>query len=64
MVPQVLVQLERAAVDGEREGGPAALPAPEWSTCAESGADRAARTPVEEVLAGIWSGVLGVERWE
>jgi acyl carrier protein len=37
-----------------------ALPAPEWQRSPETGL--APRTPVEEILAGIWAEVLGRER--
>jgi acyl carrier protein len=39
-----------------------ALPAPDESTTAAARAFVAPRTPVEEVLAGIWAQVLRVER--
>jgi acyl carrier protein len=39
-----------------------ALPAPDWGHIESDAAHVAPRTPFEEVLAGIWSQVLGVER--
>ncbi|HEV7667233.1 MAG TPA: amino acid adenylation domain-containing protein [Thermoanaerobaculia bacterium] len=64
MVPSVLVILPELPRTPNGKLDRAALPPP--STAEPAGAEGRAtvgpRTPVEEVLAGIWSGVLGVER--
>ena len=59
MVPGALVVLERLPLNANGKVDRGALPAPQWG--AES-AYVAPRTAAEEVLAGIWAEVLGVER--
>jgi len=60
MVPSFFVPLERLPLTGNGKVDRRALPAPE----AGPGEDGrvAPRTPVEEVLAELWAGVLGVAR--
>jgi len=58
MVPQVLVQLERLPLTANGKVDRRALPAVEQVR--EETEIVAAPTPVEEVLVGIWSEVLGV----
>ncbi|HEY0018395.1 MAG TPA: amino acid adenylation domain-containing protein, partial [Longimicrobium sp.] len=59
MVPGAVVVLDRLPLTPNGKVDRRALPAPERGG---SAAVYAPRTPVEEVLAGIWGEVLGVER--
>ena len=62
MIPSLFVALEKLPLTPGGKVDRRALPAPETMS---NGAGRdyvAPRTPVEEVLAGIWREVLGVER--
>jgi amino acid adenylation domain-containing protein len=58
MVPSALVFLEALPLTPSGKTDRAALPAPEL---AAEGAFAAPRTPAEEVLAGVWSTLLGRE---
>ena len=60
MVPSWFVQLERLPLTVNGKLDRRALPAPELSGAEDSYV--APRTPVEEVLAGIWQELLRVER--
>ncbi|HLL46911.1 MAG TPA: amino acid adenylation domain-containing protein, partial [Longimicrobiaceae bacterium] len=59
MVPSAVVVLERLPLNANGKVDRRALPAPEWGG---EEAYVAPRTPTEEVLAGIWAEVLGLER--
>ena len=61
MVPGGFIVLERLPLNDNGKVDRGALPAPDSSAGGEEGYVPA-RTPTEEVLAGIWAEVLGVER--
>ncbi|WP_437755425.1 amino acid adenylation domain-containing protein [Sorangium sp. So ce1389] len=62
MIPSAFVALEAMPLTPNGKVDRRALPAPE-QRAVDAGGDLAApRTPVEEVLAGIWAHVLGLER--
>src|SRR5205807_7356510 len=60
MVPSALVRLPALPLTANGKVDRKALPDPEWQRA--EGSYLAPRTPVEEVLAGIWAEVLGLER--
>jgi amino acid adenylation domain-containing protein len=62
MLPSAFVFLEALPLMPSGKVDRHALPAPGETTDASTGGYVAPRTPVEEVLAGVWSEVLGVER--
>ena len=61
MVPAVIVELDQLPLTANGKVDRRALPEPERMRSQES-EYAAARTPVEELLCGIWAEVLGVER--
>ncbi|HZF11058.1 MAG TPA: amino acid adenylation domain-containing protein, partial [Thermoanaerobaculia bacterium] len=60
MVPAAVVTLAALPLTPNGKVDRQALPAPEWQSAEKTWL--APRTPVEEVLAGIWTELLGVER--
>ncbi|HOG48034.1 MAG TPA: amino acid adenylation domain-containing protein, partial [Anaerolineae bacterium] len=62
MVPGVYVWLEALPLMPNGKVDRGALPAPDWSERQAEAPYVAPRTAAEEVLAGIWCEVLGVER--
>ncbi|MBW8873687.1 MAG: amino acid adenylation domain-containing protein [Acidobacteria bacterium] len=60
MIPAFFVLLPALPLTPNGKVDRKALPAPEWQRA--EGSYLAPRTPVEEVLAGIWAEVLGLER--
>ncbi|HEX2188234.1 MAG TPA: phosphopantetheine-binding protein, partial [Longimicrobiaceae bacterium] len=60
MVPSAFVVLDRLPLTANGKVDRRALPAPELASAEERYV--APRTPTEEVLAGIWAEVLGIER--
>jgi amino acid adenylation domain-containing protein/non-ribosomal peptide synthase protein (TIGR01720 family) len=60
MVPSAFVRLESLPDTATGKVDPKTLPAPEYVSAEAEHV--APRTPAEEVLAGIWAEVLGVER--
>jgi amino acid adenylation domain-containing protein/non-ribosomal peptide synthase protein (TIGR01720 family) len=61
MMPSVFVEMESMPLTPNGKIDRRALPAPEVDRTAAEGKYVAPRTAVEEVLAGIWSEVLGIE---
>ena len=61
MVPVAFVVLERLPLTPNGKVDRKGLPAPKAETGSAKANYVAARTPTEEVLAGIWAGLLGVE---
>ena len=61
MVPQAIVALDQLPLNANGKVDRKALPVPELAS-ADEARYVAPRTPVEEVLAGIWAEVLGLER--
>jgi acyl carrier protein len=62
VVPSTYIMLDALPLTPNGKVDRRALPAPEWSKRELGEAYVAPRTPIEEVLADIWSQVLGVER--
>jgi len=60
MIPAAFVHMDALPVNPNGKLDRKALPAPDFASVEERYV--APRTPVEEVLAGIWAEVLGVER--
>ena len=60
MIPSVFVSLPAFPLNPSGKVDRKALPAPRWSE--RQAAYVAPRTPVEELLAAVWSELLGVER--
>ncbi|HDQ71431.1 MAG TPA: amino acid adenylation domain-containing protein, partial [Chloroflexi bacterium] len=61
MVPSFFVSLDELPLNANGKVDRRALPAPDWETGAEA-SYIAPHTPLEEMVAGIWCDVLGIER--
>jgi amino acid adenylation domain-containing protein/non-ribosomal peptide synthase protein (TIGR01720 family) len=62
MIPSAFVTLDALPLTPNGKIDRRALPAPDWSARAAEAAFVAPRTPIEELLAGVWSDLLGVAR--
>ena len=62
MVPAAFVALDALPLTSNGKVNRRALPAPDWSRFRKEETYAPPLTPTEEILAGIWSEVLGVER--
>ncbi|MEV6868817.1 amino acid adenylation domain-containing protein, partial [Streptosporangium subroseum] len=62
LIPSVFVEVPALPMTSHGKLDRAALPAPDTGRLSPGGEFVAPRTPSEEVLAGIWARVLGVER--
>jgi len=62
MIPSVFVFLENLPLSPNGKVDRKALPEPDMSQHVSEEIFVAPRTPIEEVLTGIWSEVLGIER--
>lgn len=62
MVPSTFMLMEAFPLTPNAKVDRKALPAPDWGQTGAQAAYVAPRTPFEEVLAGIWSQLLGIER--
>jgi amino acid adenylation domain-containing protein len=62
MMPSTFVMLDRLPLTPNGKVDRRALPTPEWDRPELAEGFAAPRTPVEEVMAGIWTKVLGLER--
>jgi amino acid adenylation domain-containing protein len=61
MVPEAFVRLDALPLTANGKVDRRALPAPEWRRGAEAPKFAPPRGPIEELVAGIWSEVLGIE---
>ncbi|MCL5958374.1 MAG: amino acid adenylation domain-containing protein, partial [Chloroflexi bacterium] len=62
MIPSVFVTLDRLPLTPNGKVDRAALPAPDWDLQGADGCYVAPRTPQEQIVADIWSQVLGQAR--
>jgi amino acid adenylation domain-containing protein len=62
MVPSLFLFLDALPLNPSGKVDRAALPAPDWQRADTSGDFAPPRTPVEEMLAAVWSELLGVRR--
>jgi amino acid adenylation domain-containing protein len=62
MVPSAFVLLDALPLSANGKIDRQALPAPDEAPATDEATLVAARTPVEELIAGIWAGVLKLER--
>jgi amino acid adenylation domain-containing protein len=61
MIPAAFVILDALPLTPTGKLDRRALPAPDWTGSSSLAGVGAPRTPIEEVIAGIWSEVLGIE---
>src|SRR5207245_9238000 len=62
MIPVAYVELERFPLTPNGKVDRKRLPAPDYGPSESANLGRTARTPVEEIIAGIWIEVLSVQR--
>ena len=62
MVPSAFVNLKALPLLPNGKVNRRALPVPDWTRSLSKQAYVAPRTPLEDILAGIWSGVLGIKQ--
>ncbi|HEX2266114.1 MAG TPA: AMP-binding protein, partial [Solirubrobacterales bacterium] len=62
MVPSALVLLGELPLTPSGKVDRKALPAPDFSPASDASAYEPPRTPMQELLAGVWAELLGVER--
>ncbi|MFP5270445.1 amino acid adenylation domain-containing protein [Coleofasciculus sp.] len=62
MIPSALMVLDKLPLTPNGKINRRALPAPDWSQRNPEQTYIAPRTPIEEVIAGIWTQVLGVQQ--
>ncbi|BBJ37309.1 hypothetical protein SSPO_000270 [Streptomyces antimycoticus] len=60
MVPSAVILLERMPLNSNGKLDRRALPSPVLELAQLGGGDAAPRTPVEEIVAGVWCDVIGV----
>ncbi|MEW6367292.1 MAG: amino acid adenylation domain-containing protein [Acidobacteriota bacterium] len=62
MLPPAIVVMNSLPLTPNGKVNRLALPAPDWSACGDHREHVGPRTPVEEVLAGVFAEVLGIQR--
>jgi hypothetical protein len=62
MVPSLFIELEKLPLTPSGKTDRKALPMPDWSQQESSATYVAPRTPVEEIVAGMWAQVLNLPR--
>ena len=62
MAPSIFVTLEAMPLTPNNKVNRRLLPAPDYATAEQTGSFVAPRTPLEEIVADIWTRVLGLKR--